>query len=102
MIKRVLQLASYQKQRILFILSAGFMVIGFGALVWSIWQVPDVKAALPWVDNQIMAYKYERLARKLPPGDVQATRLRAMAEAMRKNSHNYAFTTGPLPVTSGK
>jgi len=76
----------------------GFFIFAFGiiCLIFSIYQIPLIKNKFPWPDNQIRAYKYERMAKKLPPNDLKAKRLRAMAEALKKNQKDYQFETGPL------
>lgn len=75
-----------------FVFSVGMLVF-----LYCLYQIPLVKNKIPYFSNQVQAYKYERMAKKLPSGDMEAQRLRAMAEAIKKNSSDYHFETGPLP-----
>lgn len=86
------------RYKLFFGFSVGFMACAVLVLLFNVYQIPIVKQKLPWLDNQIRIYHYERMARKLPPGDEQALRLRAMAEALKKNSKEYTFTTGSTPT----
>lgn len=78
-------------------INIGILIFGILFLAYSVYEIPVVKNKFPWLDNQILAYKYERMAKKLPTGDMKADRLRAMVDAIRKNSTDYKFQTGPLP-----
>ena len=42
------------------------------------------------------------MAKKLPPNDLKAKRLRAMAEALKKGQTDYQFETGPLSPMGNK
>lgn len=81
-------------------INVGILVLGIVFLAYSVYQIPAVKNKLPWFNNQILAYKYERMAKKLPPGDVKAKRLWSMAKALRGGNEDYQFQTGPLPSMS--
>lgn len=87
--------SNFSKVKRIFILT--MFMAGILLLPLSIYQIPSVKTKFPWLDNQITAYRYEMLAKKLPPDDIKAKRLRAMAEALKKGSKDYQFETGPLP-----
>lgn len=74
-----------------------FFLTSLTIFFFVFYQLPSVKNKVPWFSNHILAYKYERLAKKLPPTDLQAKRLRAMAEALRKGQKEYSFESGPVP-----
>ncbi len=82
----------------------GIIVFSVGVVIFilSIYQIPYVKNKIPWPNNQIQAYKYKQMAKKLPPNDIKAKRLRAMAEALKKGQTDYQFETGPLPPMGSK
>lgn len=70
-----------------------------GALVVLLivgWYWPPKKLFLPV--NYLQSWKYQWLASRLPAGDVQAKRWRAIAQALRQGKTEYEFVTGPLPA----
>jgi len=83
-------------------LGISIFLIGLVVFSFTLYQITPLKNKFPWLNNQILAYKYERMAKKLPASDFQAKRLKAMAEALRKGSEDYQFETGPLPPMGQK
>ena len=84
------------------LLGFAIFIIGVFLFSLSIYQIPFIKNKIPWPNNQIQAYKYKQMAKKLPPNDIKAKRLRAMAEALKKGQTDYQFETGPLPPMGSK
>lgn len=54
----------------------------------------------PWVQNNryVKAYKIERQAKKYAPGSNEYSRLKAMAEAIRRGEKTYTYTPNFNPM----
>ena len=75
-------------------------VLGLIVLLYNIYEIPMIKNSHPWLGNNIQAFAYEQKAKKFPATDYAAKRYRAMADSIRKGSHDYTYISGTMPVGS--
>jgi len=75
---------------------AAFLIFfaGLGVFLFSLYFLPPV-----YNNRYLQALRYERMAKKLPPTNQMAIKLRAMAKALREGENEYSYTINALSPT---
>ncbi len=76
-------------------------VFSLVCLLLSVYSIDSVRAEYPWLDNQIRAYKYGKLAVKYSADNIKRSRYKAMAKALREGRDDYIFYSSVSPAIGG-